>query len=129
MSAEAIASKVVSTSYGPRASSASVTVVLDWGNAMYGDSLYDAAWLIYWWPWYPQWSATDISAELFAHWTASGTFPPNARQRLHAYLIHIGLPAIAYCAFRGRWDDVRANVDTVLALTAMRAKAVRRMER
>jgi hygromycin-B 4-O-kinase len=95
----------------------SVTAVLDWGNAMYGDSLYDAAWLIYWWPWYPQWNAVDITSELFAHWTVRGALPPNARERLHAYRIHIGLDAIAYCAFRGRWDEVRANVDTVLSLT------------
>lgn len=27
-----------------------VSAVLDWGNAMYGYWLYDAAWLIYWWP-------------------------------------------------------------------------------
>jgi len=94
----------------------SVTAVLDWGNAMYGDNLYDAAWLIYWWPWYPQWSAVDISTELFAHWTARGALPPNARERLHTYLIHIGLDAIAYCAFRGRWDEVRANADTVQSL-------------
>ncbi|MEU0096102.1 phosphotransferase [Kribbella sp. NPDC006257] len=95
----------------------SVTAVLDWGNAMYGDSLYDAAWLIYWWPWYPQWSAVDITSELFAHWTARGTLPTDARERLHAYRVHIGLDAIAYCAFRDRWDEVRANVDTVLNLT------------
>jgi len=23
-------------------------------NSLYGDYLYDAAWLIYWWRWYPQ---------------------------------------------------------------------------
>jgi hygromycin-B 4-O-kinase len=95
----------------------SVTAVLDWGNALYGDSLYDAAWLIYWWPWYPQWRAIDIKAELSAHWKASGLLPANLRERLHAYLIHIGLDAIAYCAFRGRWDEVRSNLDVVVALT------------
>jgi hypothetical protein len=26
----------------------------DWGNALYGDHLYDAAWLLYWWPWMPE---------------------------------------------------------------------------
>lgn len=91
-----------------------VTAVLDWGNALYGDNLYDAAWLIYWWPWYPQWSDIDISAVLSAHW---GRPPVNVAERLHAYLIHIGLDAIAYCVFRGRWDEVRANVDIVAALT------------
>ncbi|MFJ6183410.1 hypothetical protein [Streptomyces sp. NPDC092295] len=38
------------------------------------------------------------------------------RERLHACLIHIGLDAIAYCAFQRRWDDVRSNVDIVTAL-------------
>ncbi|WP_198676104.1 aminoglycoside phosphotransferase family protein [Kribbella monticola] len=95
-----------------------VSAVLDWGNAAHGDSLYDAAWLIYWWPWYPQWRSIDIKSELSAHWAASRSAPVNARERLHAYLIHIGLDAIAYCAFKGRWDDVRSNVDVVVALTS-----------
>lgn len=30
------------------AADGTVTAVLDWGNALYGDHLYDAAWLIYW---------------------------------------------------------------------------------
>ncbi|TCC39139.1 aminoglycoside phosphotransferase family protein [Kribbella capetownensis] len=94
-----------------------VSAVLDWGNAMYGDSLYDAAWLIYWWPWYPQWGAIDINAALLAHWRANGSLPANLRERLHAYLIHIGLDAIAYCTFQRRWDEVRTNAETVVALT------------
>lgn len=93
-----------------------VTAVLDWGNAMYGDSLYDAAWLVYWWPWYPEWRAIDIKAALLAHWRANGPLPVNLRERLHAYLIHIGLDAIAYCTFQRRWDEVRANAETVVAL-------------
>ncbi|WP_377273735.1 phosphotransferase family protein [Peterkaempfera sp. SMS 1(5)a] len=93
-----------------------VTAVLDWGNSMYGDSLYDAAWLIYWWPWYPQWRAVDIYAELLAHWYATGPLPTHLRERLHAYLIHIGLDAIAYCTFRRRWDEVRSNVESVVTL-------------
>lgn len=93
-----------------------VTAVLDWGNAMYGDSLYDAAWLIYWWPWNPQWRDVDIFTELSNHWQACGSTSPNLHERLHAYLIHIGLDAIAYCTFRRRWHEVRSNVDTVVAL-------------
>lgn len=37
------------------AGEAGITGVLDWGNALYGDPLYDAAWLLHWWPWYPGW--------------------------------------------------------------------------
>lgn len=98
------------------AAGGTVTAVLDWGNALYGDSLYDAAWLVYWWPWYPQWRGTDIYAELLAHWHAAGPLPVHLRERLHAYLIHIGLDAIAYCAFQRRWDEVRSHVDIVVAL-------------
>jgi aminoglycoside phosphotransferase (APT) family kinase protein len=32
-----------------------LTAVLDWGNAMYRDGLYDLAWLLYWWRWFPAW--------------------------------------------------------------------------
>jgi hypothetical protein len=41
--------------------------------------------------------AIDIYAELLAHWHATGPLPTHLRERLHAYLIHIGLDAIAYC--------------------------------
>ncbi|MEU2316250.1 hypothetical protein [Streptomyces albidoflavus] len=40
------------------------------------------------------------------------------RERLHAYLLHIALDALAYCACRGRWDEVRAHVGTVLTLAS-----------
>ncbi|MGC5008758.1 phosphotransferase family protein [Streptomyces sp. DT203] len=99
------------------AAGGTVTAVLDWGNALYGDHLYDAAWLIYWWPWYPQWRTIDIHAELLAHWHATGPLPTHLRERLHAYLIHIGLDAITYCTYQHRWDEVRHNADTVVALT------------
>jgi hygromycin-B 4-O-kinase len=41
-----------------------ISAVLDWGNSLYGDALYDAAWLLYWWPWYPAWAGIDIRHEL-----------------------------------------------------------------
>lgn len=93
-----------------------VSGVLDWGNALYGDSLYDAAWLIYWWPWFPQWRGIDVYAALLAHWHAARPLPVHMRERLHAYLIHIGLDAIAYCTFRRHWDEVNLNAETVVML-------------
>ncbi|MFD5114942.1 phosphotransferase family protein [Streptomyces sp. NPDC058391] len=103
-------------SHNVLAAGGTVTAVLDWGNALYGDSLYDAAWLIYWWPWYPQWRGVDIYAALLDHWRTTGPPPTHLRERLHAYLIHIGLDAIAYCTFQRRWDEVRSNADIVAAL-------------
>ncbi|MFI7292168.1 phosphotransferase family protein [Streptomyces anulatus] len=99
------------------AADGTVTAMLDWGNALYGDSLYDAAWLIYWWPWYPQWRGVDVHAALQNHWRATGPLPTHLHERLHAYLIHIGLDAIAYCTFQRRWDEVRTNIDIVTGLT------------
>jgi hygromycin-B 4-O-kinase len=93
-----------------------ITAVIDWGNALYGDWLYDAAWLIYWWPWYPQWQAIDISAELRTHWDQHGGIPPGLDHRLRACLVHIGLDAMSYNAFRGRWDDLARNAAQVSKL-------------
>ena len=93
-----------------------ISAVLDWGNAMYGDPLYDAAWLIYWWRWYPQWQCIDISAELRDHWVRRGGPPADLDRRLTACLLHIGLDAMSYNAFRGRWDDLARNAAQLAAL-------------
>ena len=83
-----------------------ITAVIDWGNALYGDWLYDAAWLIFWWPWFPQWQNIDIAAELDQHWKQRDGLPPLLHRRLRACLVHIGLDAMAYNAYRRRWDDL-----------------------
>lgn len=85
-----------------------LAAVLDWGNAMYGDPLYDSAWLRFWWPWYPAWAGIDIRSELDAHRAAMDRSPENVDLRMRCYLIHIGLDGLAYNAFRERWDDVHA---------------------
>jgi hygromycin-B 4-O-kinase len=93
-----------------------ITAVIDWGNAMYGDWLYDAAWLIFWWPWFPRWRGINIAAELTGHWERRGGVPPGLRQRLQACLVHIGLDAMAYNAYRGRSADVVRAARQVSAL-------------
>jgi hypothetical protein len=69
---------------------ATITAVIDPGNAMYGDHLYDAAWLIYWCPWFPAWQDIDIGRELRQHWDRHGGTPADLYHRLLTYLIHIG---------------------------------------
>jgi hygromycin-B 4-O-kinase len=83
--------------------------VLDWGSACFGDPRYDAAWLLYCWGWYPQWSSVDLEAAIGRRWNPD----PVA---LRAYQLHIGLGSIGYCAARGRWDDVALNAEWLLAL-------------
>ena len=92
--------------------------VLDWANSMYGDSLYDAAWLIFCWPLYPQWESVDIRAHIRDHLCADGRPPANYDERIHTYEIHIALGAIAHGAFRKRWDYVETFSQTVSRLTA-----------
>jgi hygromycin-B 4-O-kinase len=93
-----------------------ITAVIDWGNALYGDWLYDAAWLIFWWPWFPQWQSIDITAELERHWDQHSGQPPGLHHRLQACLIHIGLDAMAYNAYRRRWDDLARTAGQVSGL-------------
>jgi hygromycin-B 4-O-kinase len=89
-----------------------LTAVLDWGNAMYGDGLYDLAWLLYWWPWYPGWSDIDIQRIVAGHVHGE----PDAAERLLTYQLHIGLEHISYTAFMGRGDDLARNAEQTLAL-------------
>jgi hygromycin-B 4-O-kinase len=96
-----------------------VAGVLDWGNSMYGDSLYDAAWLIFCWPLYPQWKSVDIRAHIRDHLCAGGRPPAGFDERIHTYEIHIALGAIAHSAFRQRWDEVEAFARTLTRLAAL----------
>lgn len=93
-----------------------ITAVLDWGNSMYGDCLYDAAWLIYCRAQYTRWSAVDIRREFEQHWVPSGTAPSDLEERLLAYQIHIGLGAQAYNAYIGHLDDLAINTEQTMKL-------------
>jgi hygromycin-B 4-O-kinase len=83
-----------------------ITAVFDWANALYGDWLYDAAWLIFCSPWFPQLHDIDITSELQQHWDRHNIAPPDLQPRLQACLLHIGLGAMAYNAYRQSWDDL-----------------------
>ncbi|HZN70352.1 MAG TPA: aminoglycoside phosphotransferase family protein [Micromonosporaceae bacterium] len=91
-----------------------ITAVLDWGNSMYGDSLYDLAWLLYWWPWYPAWQRIDIRAAVAERVAGEA----NAEARLRCYQVHIGLDAQAYSAYMGRWDELARNARQTLELVS-----------
>jgi hypothetical protein len=78
--------------------------------------LYDAAWLIFWWPWFPQWQDIDVTAELERHWDQNGGLPPGLHHRLQACLVHIGLGAMAYNAYRRCWDDLARTASQVSGL-------------
>lgn len=90
-----------------------ISGVIDWGNAMYGDPLYDIAWLLYWWEWYPAWTGIRIGDEVRHHFEGAPERLWGEARRLRACLLHIGLAHIAYTAWRGRLQDMRRNADQV----------------
>ncbi|TDF89178.1 phosphotransferase family protein [Paenibacillus piri] len=91
-----------------------ITGIIDWGNALYGDPLYDFAWFLYWWPWYPEWQGIDLKEMIDQHWDKHGGSPAHKEERLRCYLIHIGLDHIAYSAFRQRSENMRRNAEQLL---------------
>lgn len=94
-----------------------ISVVIDWGNAMYGDFLYDIAQLIYWWPWFPAWKDIDIKQVILDHFAQIDLTIPDLEKRLLCYQIHIGLDGQKYSAFTERWDYLEQNTEQTLKLT------------
>ncbi len=92
-----------------------LTGVLDWGNSLCGDPLYDIAWLLYWWDWYPAWCEIDLMENLKRHWDGHGGKPARTEERLRCYLIHIGLDHVAYSAFKARPENLRRSAEQLLS--------------
>ncbi len=78
-----------------------VTGVIDWGNALAGDPMYDAAWLMFWSPWHPGIDRERVLAFALQRWDS-----PNFAERLRCCELHIGLDAMQYNAFTQRFDDL-----------------------
>jgi hygromycin-B 4-O-kinase len=93
-----------------------ISGVIDWGCAMWGDWLYDLAWLTFWAPWYPAWRGIDFAAEATRHYAAIGLDVPNFAQRMACFQIHIGLGAQAYNAFKDRWAALAETAARTLEL-------------
>jgi hygromycin-B 4-O-kinase len=93
-----------------------VSAVFDWGCAMYGDFLYDAAWLSFFAPWFPGLDAVDVRASVRAHHDDLGLVVDDFDARMRCYEAHVGLASQSYQALIGDWDE--------LARTARRTEAV-----
>ena len=103
-----------------------VTGVLDWGCGMYGDFLYDLAWLCFWQPWYPAWQRIDFREEALRHYARSsarssdhssgsiGLDVPHFEARLRCCQLHIGLGGQAYQAYAGHWTDLQETARRTL---------------
>jgi hygromycin-B 4-O-kinase len=93
---------------GPR-----ITAVFDWGSAVYGDVLFDLAWLWFWSPWYPAWSTIDFRAEGQRHAAATGLRVPDFEARMLACGLYIGLDGMTFQA----WSDRSADLEQTAART------------
>lgn len=93
-----------------------IDVVIDWGNSMYGDFLYDIALLIYYWPWFPKWKDIDIKQTVLDHYKSIGLQVLDIETRLLCYQIQIGLDAIKYSAFTENWDHLERNTTETMKL-------------
>lgn len=78
-----------------------VSGLLDWGSSIYGDFLYDIAWLTFWWPWYPAWRDVDPGQEAKAHYARIGLEVDRLDERLEACELRIGLGALVWYSSRG----------------------------
>jgi len=101
-----------------------INAVVDWGSSMYGDHLYDAAWLLFCWSWSPQLSAIDIRHELDQHWASKSLVPDDLEHRLLAYQIHIGLGAQAHTASIGNFDTLAFSAEQTMSLVKGSGKSV-----
>ncbi|MGH2557980.1 MAG: phosphotransferase family protein [Thermomicrobiales bacterium] len=88
-----------------------ISAVFDWGCSLYGDFLYDLAWVAFWAPWFPAWRGIDFSHEAARHFAAIGLDVPNFEERLRYCQVHIGLDAQKYNAFKGNWDELAATAE------------------
>src|SRR5207237_2536794 len=82
--------------------------VFDWGCSMAGDFLYEVAWFTFWAPWYPALAALDFRRIVREHYETTGVDVPDFDERLVCYELYVGLEHLAYAAFTGREDDLRA---------------------
>ncbi len=85
-----------------------ITGFLDWGCSLYGDFLYDHAWLAFCAPLFNGTEGIDFVAETEGHFESIGLATDDIESRIRCYQIHIGLDAQAYNAFAGRWADLAA---------------------
>ncbi len=83
-----------------------VSAVFDWGCAMYGDFLYDVAWLSFFAPWFPGLDAVDVRGSVLADYDGVGLAVPDFDARVRCYEAHVGLASQAYQALIGDWDEL-----------------------
>jgi hygromycin-B 4-O-kinase len=82
-----------------------IVAIFDWGCGVFGDYLFDVAWLDFWSPWFPALQAVGFLGALQSHYRLISHHAHDFAPRLKAYELHIALSHLAYNAFTGRDDE------------------------
>jgi len=90
------------------ASGGQITAVLDWGCSIYGDFLYELATFVFWAPWHSAIERSDLLSTAVDHYRYSAS-EADFEDRLRCCLLHIGLVHLAYNAFLGDDETLRAT--------------------
>ena len=88
-----------------------ITAVIDWANALYGDHLYDVAWLS-WQSTHPGWWYDDGEAFLRERFGTA----PDFETRVSCYSCHIGLDHLRFYAKNDRREDYDLCRDWLLRI-------------
>lgn len=91
--------------------------VLDWGSSIYGDSLYEIAWFLFYEKWYPSFVEGKLVNLLLENYKNTTDNIENIPERLLAYQLHIGLDSIAYNSFKKDWKHTQEAADHTMKIT------------
>jgi hygromycin-B 4-O-kinase len=104
---------------------AKVTSVFDWGSSMYGDHLYDIAWLTFSASYTSGFDRAQTHRLAQQHYVDQGVDADDFDLRVSCYELHIGLGALIYQAFLGDEDHARSLAGKVLSSFAQGGRTVR----
>lgn len=96
---------------------AQVTSVFDWGSSMYGDHLYDVAWLTFCATYTVGFDRLETHRMARQHYGDEGIDPDDFDTRINCYELHIALGALTYRAFLGDEADTRSFARQIHALS------------
>jgi hygromycin-B 4-O-kinase len=93
-----------------------VSAVIDWGNSLVGDFLYDTAWLVFWSPWHPGLDPDVVLRETRRRGADAGADLANFAERILACQLHTALDSMAYNAFRRDESNLAGTIRRLLPL-------------
>lgn len=95
-----------------------ISAVIDWGNAMYGDFLYDFANFTFWSPLHPSIQKIDWLEKAKQYFREKEIEIPDFEKKLRACELHIGLSGMEWNAHTRNWRELEATTKRIAELFA-----------